>query len=461
LISIQRNLLVAVCAALVAGMLVVMLATYAFAYAQITRVFDDELALLAEGIHLGEEWRGPGRTRMPAAGFPLAVRAYDPRGEMLFDTGDPALPATVPKLFDQGHRLFEIPSGDWRVYTLVAREGVVQVGQPDAVRATLARSLSLRMALPELVLMPPFVLLLGFILRRGLAPLRHISRRVEERDASRLDPLPQAGLPAELQPLIAQINGLLQRLSVSMAVQRRFVADAAHELRTPVAALALQAQVAELADEAGSRRAAFAELHSGIDRVARVVEQLLRLARLAPDVAPQQLCEVDLAELAREVVGELAYQARMREVDLGAEADAPACIWGDKTELRSLVTNLVENAMRYGPRGTQVTVTVSRDSREVFLGVLDGGRGIAAADRERVFNRFQRAAGDRTPGIGLGLAIVKAIVERHAGTVRLEDARPGATPPGLAVRISFPAWQRTQRAALRIGAQHGAGVRTR
>jgi signal transduction histidine kinase len=168
------------------------------------------------------------------------------------------------------------------------------------------------------------------------------------------------------------------------------------------------------------------------------VEQLLRLAQLAPEAPRGEMRRLDVAALAREVVGSVAPRARNQGIDLGADAPEPAPIVGARAELHSLITNLVDNALRYAPRDTEVTVKVQRDADAIGMSVVDAGPGIPAPDRERVFERFQRAPGDDTPGIGLGLAIVKAIVERHGGRIRLEDARPGHQPPGLAARIVFP-----------------------
>jgi two-component system OmpR family sensor kinase len=435
--SIRRTLLAWLLLALAGGMALVMAATYAFAYAQITRVFDEEMVKVAQAAHLGEDWRGPGRLRIPHPGFNLSVRAYDHAGVTLFET-PPLLPAEVPLLYETGLRVLDTGAGKWRLYSYATADGVVQVAQPESTRTSLARSLSLRMALPELVLIPVFVLFMAWVVRRGLAPLTQLTRRVEERDASRLEPLPADDVPLELKPLVAEINGLIGRLEQLMEAQRRFFAEAAHELRTPVAALALQAKVAQLTAQPVARAAAFAELDKGVARAMRLVEQLLKLAQLAPEaprVAPQL---VDLAELAREVVGSMAPAAHARAVDLGADAAGRVPVLGVPSELGSLIANLVDNALRYAPPDSEVTVKVAREDGAVVLSVVDAGPGIPAEERERVFERFGRATGDDTPGIGLGLAIVKAIVERHGGRIRLDEARPGGEPPGLAAHVVFP-----------------------
>lgn len=432
--SIQRTLLVSLTAALVVGTAAVLFATYVNAYVQIARTFDEELVRIAEAAHLSEDWREPGRMRIPRTGFNLSVRAYDARGTMYFETAAPSMPDAAPKHYETGHAEVQAPGGPWRLYTHAEPGGVVQVAYPHATRRALARELSLRMVLPELLFIPLLVLFMAWVVRRGLAPLRQVSQRVEDRDASRLDPLPTGDVPAELRPLIEEINALLGRLAASMAAQRRFVTDAAHELRTPVAALSLQVQVAERAARPAERSAAFGELRKGTERATRMVEQLLRLAQLAPDALPPSLEPVDLASVAREVVGEMAARASAEGIDLGADAADAAPVLGARAELHSLITNLVDNALRYAPRGSEVTVRVSSEAAHVAMAVIDAGPGIPPAEREAVFERFQRRPGDSTPGTGLGLAIARTIVERHGGAISLEDA----LPRGLAARVHLP-----------------------
>ncbi|MGQ0547161.1 MAG: ATP-binding protein [Betaproteobacteria bacterium] len=436
--SIRRGLVLWLLGGLALGIAVVMAATYGFAYRQISAVFDEEMNQIAHAVHLREDWIEEGRVRIARPGFGFSVRAYDANGRVYFETVLPSMPEEAPQRYRDGFSIVDTAEGEWRVYTHTTPEGIVQVGQPEAARQALARSVSLRVAAPVLLLVPLLVALVAWALARGLAPLREISRRVNERDASRLDALPTGGVPVELAPLIEQINALLVRLGVSLDAQRRFVADAAHELRSPVAALQLQAQLAQRAPEGAQREARFADLMDGIARSGRLVEQLLRLARLEPGVTRELVQPVDLARLAREVVGAHAARAEARGVDLGADAPERATLLGAETELRSLLTNLLDNALRYAPRDSQVTVRVAPAPAGIELEVVDTGPGIPAAQRERVFERFQRVPGDLTPGSGLGLPIARAIAERHRGAISLHDTRPGADPPGLTVRVSLP-----------------------
>jgi two-component system OmpR family sensor kinase len=436
--SIRRDLLLWVTGTLVLGVLAAAFATYYTARAQIDAMLDEELRQIAQAVHLREDWAEAGNVRIAREDVAFAVRAYDEGGRVFFESGLPSLPADAPKTLDPGFSLVDTPDGPWRVYSHVVPEGVVQVAQPEAIRDSLARELALRMAVPELVFIPILAALMLWVLRRRLRPLYDTSNRVRERDAARLDALPTAEVPEELLPLIEQINALLARLAASLETERRFVADAAHELRSPVAALALQVQLAERAQSESARAQALAELKLGIARTGRLVQQLLDLARLEPGVASEPPGPVDLALLVREIIGDFVARADSQGVDLGAEAPPSLVVIGATSELRSLVANLVDNALRYAPPQSAVTVSLREAADEVELAVEDAGPGIPPEQRERVLRRFQRLPGDSTSGSGLGLPIAKAIAERHRGSLRLADARPGRQPPGLSVHVRLP-----------------------
>ena len=423
--------------ALTVGAIVVLSATYFLVRTQVGNLFDEELRLVAVAVHLREDWQDR-RLRIARPGFFLSVRAYDKDGGVFFETLLPSLPLDLPKTFEEGFERVESSEGSWRLYTHVTEDGVVQVGQSIASRDALARDLSLRSMLPLVLLIPFLALFVGWALQRGLEPISHASDSVSDRDASRLDPLPVADVPKELVPLVEQINALLRRLEASLGAERRFLADAAHELRSPVGALALQVQLAARAPSEATRAAAFAELGRGIERARRLVQQLLDFAKLEADVRSAPFAPHDIASLAREVVGSSAARAESLGIDLGAEAPDAVSVTCAPDEIRSLVENLVDNALRYAPPNSQVTVSVRQDGADAEITVVDSGPGVPAEERERVFERFHRAAGDSTPGSGLGLAIAKSIVERHHGSIMLEDGQPGARPPGLLVRVRLP-----------------------
>jgi two-component system OmpR family sensor kinase len=252
--------------------------------------------------------------------------------------------------------------------------------------------------------------------------------------------------PREVQPLVHALNGLLQRLGSALDAQRAFIADAAHELRTPLTAVNLQAQVAERATGEEERRAALAQLRAGLDRVSRLIDALLTLAREEPGVAERPATRVELAGIARDVIADQAALAAAHGVDLGlAETTVSAspessAIDGDAAGLATLLSALVDNAIRYTPPGGRIDVGVGRDDGEVVLSVCDTGRGIPADERARVFDRFYRAGNaSDVPGSGLGLAIVKSIADRHAATLTLGPGLGGPSGEGLGATLRFPA----------------------
>jgi len=348
----------------------------------------------------------------------------------------------LPQYAQLGFTNVDSGSGAWRVFSTLADGQVVQVAQPMSVRRELAASLALRTVLPLVAVVPFLALVVWFSIARGLAPLTRVAAAVGQRSSRSLDALPEAGLPAEIQPLVHALNGLLGRLGRALVAQRAFIADAAHELRTPLTAVYLQAQLLERAATDDERRAAMDTLKHGLERATHLVEQLLTLAREEPDVATRPFAPVDLAALAHSVVGDHATIAVARGLDLGlARADA-AVVEGDAAGLRTLLSNLVDNALRYTPLGGRVDVAVeSRDGGAVIT-VRDSGPGIPAAERARVFDRFYRApsiAAADLAGSGLGLAIVRRIAERHGAEVALGTGIPEDGREGLGVTVFFPA----------------------
>ena len=327
----------------------------------------------------------------------------------------------------------------WRVYTHVSGDHAVQVAHALDERRELAAQAALRTLLPLALLIPFLGVLIWYAVGRGLRPLDAVSRAVAMRRPDAMSPLAETGLPRELQPLAASLNALLARLDEALAAQRRFTADAAHELRTPLAALALQAEVAERAPDAPARAAAMADLKAGVARASRLVEQLLTMARLEPEALSRNFSSVDLVALANDAIVARAPIAEARGIDLGCTGTAAVPVRGDPASLATLLANLLDNALRYTAEGGRVDVAVAEESGRAVLSVTDTGPGIPVAERERVFERFHRGvhADDAAPGTGsgLGLSIVRRIAEAHGATVTLGD---GAGGKGLAVRVRFP-----------------------
>jgi signal transduction histidine kinase len=333
-----------------------------------------------------------------------------------------------------GYADLSLRGQDWRAYGLQTADGVIQIAQPVRVREALARAAAERVVIPLVLLLPIMIMAAAWIVHRGLQPLRFVTREVQRRDARSLAPLRSDNLPSEIAPLVGELNRLLERLQRAFSTQRAFISDAAHELRSPLTALRLQLQLLDRAPDQPARVEARARLGAAVERAIHLVEQLLALARSEPQEAPGDFQQVDLSAAAADGIADNHDLAQTRGIDLSLDAPRKVLIRGDREALRTLVRNLVDNAVRYTPSGGSVQVRCRGGEQEAMLEVADTGPGIAQPDRERVFDRFFRRAAAQESGSGLGLAIVKAIAERHHAHIQLDDA-PGG---GLRVAVNFP-----------------------
>jgi two-component system OmpR family sensor kinase len=436
--SIRHQLLVWLLGGLLAGIAVAAVGTYWRARDEANALFDHQLQEMVASLTdapFAAAPAGPGSTTGSDA---LVVQIWDRNGVQLY-LSQPQ--RELPQHAQLGFTNVHTDAGDWRVFSAFAAGQVVQVAQPMRARRELAASMALRTIVPLLAVMPVLGLLIWLIIARGLQPLERVAAAVSRRSPTQMEPLAERELPREVQPLVRALNGLLLRLGETLAAQRTFIADAAHELRTPLTAVHLQAQLAERATTDTERRKALADLKSGLERATRLSEQLLTLARAEPgvdggEVAPQP---IDLAALAREVIEELAPLAAHRGIDLGLSETGAASAHGDREALRTLLSNLVDNALRYTGSGGRVDVATGPDGEGFALFVRDNGPGIAASERARVFDRFYRGQPPGDAGVrgsGLGLAIVKRIADRHGARIELG---PGIDGAGLGVSVYFPA----------------------
>ncbi|MHB8783663.1 MAG: sensor histidine kinase [Desulfobacteria bacterium] len=340
----------------------------------------------------------------------------------------------LPRYPERGLSTRSWKEKDWRVYATTWRDRTIQVAQPLDVRREMAAAVAFRVLIPVLVLIP----LLGVVIRisvgRALRPLDEIGASLETRGAAAMAPLPERDLPGEVIPLVKALNNLLRRLGESMEVQRRFVADAAHELRTPLTAVQLQLQLVERATSAEEREAELVQLERGVQRASHLVRQLLTMARVEPDAVREPPEPVALEETVHTVIAEYAPIAADKNVDLGLARSEPATVAGYPADLRIMLSNLVDNAIRFTPSDGRIDLRLSLRGKDAVLEVEDTGTGIPPEDRDRVFDRFYRRHGGDTRGSGLGLAIVKSIVDRHGGRITL-DAGDGGR--GLKVTVTL------------------------
>lgn len=327
----------------------------------------------------------------------------------------------------------------WRVFTAFNEKNGMRivVAQRYDFRNALEEKLTKNAITIMLLTYPFFGLLIWNIVGRGLSSLKHIEKALKNRAPNHLIPLKMTAVPSEIQPLITALNALFKKLHDTLEREKRFAADAAHELRTPIAALGTHAQVAENAKDTASRIAALSKIHRGVKRCTHIIQQLLTMSRTAPDLENQQLTPTVLYPIAAEIIAELVPDALEKNISLSLDCpDEAVQVNGNQTALAILLRNLIDNAIRYIPEGCEIQVTIRQDAtRQVQLTVADNGPGIEPELRERVFERFYRVLGNKASGSGLGLGIVLQIAQRHQADIQLSAP---ATGTGLVVTLQFP-----------------------
>lgn len=354
-------------------------------------------------------------------------------GKLVF-TSDPDSPLPPP----QGPGLADETVDGQVWHTFVTRSGdtLVRVAQVRLARWEALAEISVHQFWPVLSLAPVAALFLWFGIGYGLQPLRKITTGLKRRDANNMQAIETAAMPTEVKPLVDALNDLLQRLDHAFTLQKQFIADAAHELRTPIMGLGLQAELLPQAESAEERDEIVARIRTGAVQLTHLAGQLLTLARLDPDAGQAARQAVDLAELARSVVADRERLAEAGRIDLGVASAQSAVVLGSIDNLRVLLNNLVDNAIRYAGARARVDVAVRRDGPFVVLEVSDNGPGIPEPDQARAWERFYRGSGHAGTGSGLGLSIVRRVAEQHHATVALDTGLDGR---GLTVRVRFPA----------------------
>jgi two-component system sensor histidine kinase QseC len=339
---------------------------------------------------------------------------------------------------DEGLSSAVVDGKGWRVFSTWddRRRFLVQVGEHDEARREMATGMATTLLAPLLMALPALGLFVWLIITRALRPLRALGRQVEERRPDSLGALAADDAPAEVAPLVRSLNSLFERVGRLIGEERRFTADAAHELRTPLAALKTQAQVARAAADPGVRAHALDNVIAGCDRAAHLVEQLLTLARLEPDQLRDRSERCELRSLAQQTIVELAPEAVSRGVQIELADGGPALIDGYAALISVLMRNLVDNAVRYSTAGGTVRVEVALAGPRALLSVSDQGPGIPLEEREKVGRRFYRILGTGQTGSGLGLSIVRRVAEIHDATVTLDE---GPRARGLLVTVAFHA----------------------
>lgn len=321
---------------------------------------------------------------------------------------------------------------------------LIQVAEGLEKRAVLANEIIKGVVLPQFIILPIALALVWFALSRGLSPLAELQQRIRARRPDDLSPIDSHHVPEEITPLVASLNEMLERLAQTIAIQKRFIADAAHQMKTPLAGMRMQSELALRQTDQEEIHRSLLQLSTSSEAATRLINQLLALAK-AENQSPavQALEPLNLNEFAMQVVREWIPASFNKKIDLGFEQCEQAVqIFGNPLMLREMLSNLIDNAIRYTPSGKSVTVRVDIDASQALavLEVEDHGPGIPATEREHVFERFYRILGSNVQGSGLGLAIVREIAQQHAATVTIRDATDSTAPgfPGCLFRIEFP-----------------------
>jgi two-component system OmpR family sensor kinase/two-component system sensor histidine kinase QseC len=433
--SLRARLLLSLLATLAGAAIVLALVSYNTALRQTETLLDYQLRQMALSLRDQGEIAPDDAAALSDEELDFVIQIWSIDGRAVYSS---RVHRVLPARAVLGFADIVVAGERWRTFGVNARNRIIQVAQPRSIRQGLAVDSALRGVLPLLAAAPLLASALWWLITRTLRPLSRVASEVRSRDAEALAPLADADLPDEVASLVHSLNALLQRIGELVASQRAFVADAAHELRSPLTALKLQVELVRRATDEADRAAAIDALAAGVERSARLVEQLLTLARNEPGARNAEWASVDLGELARDVLAESGPLAAARGTRLALVCDDSRPVRGDVAALVTMLRNLVDNAIRYTPPAGRVELLINHRDEGVNsplrLCVDDSGPGIDPAEREHVFDRFVRGpSAQQESGTGLGLAIVRSVARRHEVAITLGESPLG----GLRVELIF------------------------
>ena len=437
--SLKQRLLLGLLTVVAAVWLATAAYTYFDAKHEINELLDAHLAhsaalILAQVGHELEEIEFESSAKSDRRARHVAFQIWE-RGTILRLHSAGAPSARLSRR-EEGYSAATIDGRKWRVFSAwdARRRFLVQIAERDETRREIASGIATNLLLPLLFALPVLALFGWLSIGRAVTPLHRLGQEVARREADNLLPLTPEGAPREVVPLVRSLNALFERVARLIENERRFTADAAHELRTPLAALKTQAQVAKGARNDAVRDHALDGVIEGCDRATRLVDQLLTLARLEPD-ATRKAGECELVGIVREVIADLAPFAFGKNVQIALRRSEPRSVAGHRELMSVLVRNLVDNAVRYSPEGSTVNVDVVASGEGAGISVTDEGPGVAPEERDSIGRRFYRVLGTGQSGSGLGLSIVRRIAEIHSAQVRFDE---GDNRKGLRVTVEFP-----------------------
>ena len=313
----------------------------------------------------------------------------------------------------------------WRFYTINARKETIQVAQSLNLRAITIKETALSLMASQLLFIPILVMLIFIAINKALSPILGLSGEIQQRKSHDLAPISVDKIPIEIKPLVHSLNSFMSRVSDMVEILKRFTSDAAHELRTPITALRLQLAVIEQAESKAERAAGISSLKGGIDRSEQLVSQLLEFARIEPNHLAREILPITLLSLIKECVEALFPLAHAKSIDLGLNTTAELITFGVRQEVKVLINNILDNAIRYTSNHGKIDISLLLEGTNIVLEVTDSGPGISSVDLDHVFERFYRGENKDAIGSGLGLSIVKEIATQHGAIVELINLNPG------------------------------------
>ena len=437
--SLRGRLLWFLCAAIVATACAQAVIAYRTALTEANNLFDVQMQQMATSLRNGlpissEFGRKSIAPESQEEKFDFVVQIWAAAdGRRIFRS---TFRAGLPRQTTTGFSTIEANATRYRIFLTSDGDKFIQIAQDLSARQDLARTLALRTVSPIGVLVPLLLVLVWWVVSTSLVPVARVRQQVASRNVDALEQVNADGLPDEIRPLVQELNLLFTRVRQAFDAQRNFVSDAAHELRSPLAALKLQVEGLRRAQNDTARELAVSRLGAGIDRATRLVEQLLMLARQQASASGDVLhVPVDLVKIAQLAVLDTAALAKARSIALQVTEDVNCTLLGQDEALRILVRNLLDNAIKYTPMGGTVALALYHDGDALVLQVADSGPGIPLAERARVLDRFYRMPGAEGSGSGLGLAIVHTVADLHGATLQLDSA---VVLGGLQVRVRFP-----------------------
>jgi len=364
------------------------------------------------------------------------VQIRDAKNNLLYTTNRTTV---IPFVSKPGFSDLIYEGTPWRVYVLSKEDTTIQVAQPLKERKEIVFLIAIKTALSLLFLTVTLAIWIYIVVDKSFKPVQKLCDSIRRKKASRLDPVDETMVPEEILPLVRELNSLLSRLDIAIKGQKQFLADAAHELRTPLTAVDLQVQNALGTRNELERANSLKKIKKGINRAIVMVNQLLMMAKTDADTLEENIEVVDFRTIIEDVVSEFSPLAMEREIDLlWSKPEAPILLAGNERGLKAMISNLIDNALKYSPSGTAVTLNAFTDTGKLFIEINDEGPGIPPDQRAKVFRRFYRYRSERALGSGLGLAIVKNVIDFHKGSITLEEGNNGT---GLKVKLVLPLFE--------------------